>query len=274
MPEDMSEKMPRRRQNAVICLICAVVLAGILLGATEMALLDILRGPQEMESLRSGGAGDYVAMDIADIYDFYAEDYVASKDTVTAWYAVISLDGQLVTLRLPERYFDSAEVIIEDTYDELNGFIEKSSRYFRINGTVGELSEAAETKLYDWFSYNSEWMAYLGIVDSAEDYSDCLSPYVINVDFIGPYGYVTTYILTGIALAALVFALVIAFRLALGGYREKGSDADDMHCEHGTPAEEPWLKEDTDISAYQHRDGDETAPEDEETEPTEGDDEA
>lgn len=221
MSNTANEKTHLRRKAAALRLSAAIILAAVLLWVTDFAIGDILSGPRQVSSMDNLPEGSYVSANIGAIYDFYAEDYTASADEVTAWYAVIPMDGQLVTLRLPARYFSSAETVINDTYDYINGFTGPQERYFAINGSVTAMSEELETRFYDWFAGNSGWMSDIGLVPAGADAGDYLSPYMIIADNIGPFYAVVTYIMTAIALCLLLYAVAVGIRLAAGGYKAK-----------------------------------------------------
>jgi len=245
MLEEKTQKPGRRRQNALLRAAFALAAAGVLLGAVGTTLLSVLRGPKSVESPADLSVGDYVALEVTALYDIYAEDYRSSGDRVTGWYVVTALDGRLVTLLLPERYFDSAAAILEDTYDRLNGQPDAKSRYFLVNGTVAALPAGAETRFYDWFSETHVWMEAVGLVPAAGDFSAVLSPCVIRVDDVGPYPAAVTYALAGAGLLLLLYAVIAAIRLALGGYGDRTPGGEeDLRCLHDAPAEEPWLRED------------------------------
>ncbi|HHU22607.1 MAG TPA: hypothetical protein GXZ52_04205 [Clostridiales bacterium] len=226
----------------------ALLVAIFLLIATNFAFIDILRGPEKLGPISQEDPGSYVSAEVSLIMDFYAEDYSSLRDSVTGWYAIVPHEGQLFTILLTPRYFESAGLVIDDTYSYLNRLINRIDKYFVVNGTLDNLDPKAQAMLYDWFSLNKGWMAEAGIIGEVTDYSHILSPYVLCVDTVGSLPAVWAFALTGAALLCLVYVLIIFVRCALGKYGGKPEDAaefdgDEPAASRTLPYDTPGMEE-------------------------------
>lgn len=208
-------------QNALWSLLVAL----ILLQSSGFAALDILRGARELEQLSVHETGTYTVKNIDYILDFYCEEYNSDGET-TAWYAVVPQGGVLVTYILPRDYFESAEAVLYDTYDWLNGVTTERNRYFVAKGTVEILNPEAEESLYAWFSETNGWMREAGVVGEAEDYSEHLSIMAVRVGRIGSVSETAAYIMSGLAALLLAYTVVTVIRFALGKYRKNKDDTE------------------------------------------------
>ena len=141
---------------------------------------------------------------------------------VTALYAVIPYDGRLSVVILPERYYESAALILGETYAFLNGETAALDRYFLVTGTTAALDETSAGMFYDWFGENRDWLAESGLVSAGvEDYAEVLSPVALRVDTVGKLPNVWAWVLTGLAWGLLIWCAVILLRWSLGKYSPK-----------------------------------------------------
>ena len=215
---EQQEKDNKRLRSAWIRSGTALVLAVIFLAVSGFGFIDVLKGPAETAIVDGVEDGAYVSTGISAILGFYCEGY--RGDTTTSWYAIVPEADSYVTVVFPRRYFDSAETILEETYDLINGKSTELSHYVYVEGTVGRLSEDAKTKLYDWYDLNRSWMQEAGIAGEVEDFSQVLSDTAIYVDTIGGSSAALVYTLSTLAGLLLIYAVVVMARIGLGKYSQ------------------------------------------------------
>ncbi len=208
----------RTRRWPIRCALACTLAAVILLAVTGFAFIRIIQGPEAILDLRDAEAGDYVAMEVPLIYGFYAEECASQEGDATAWLAFVPNGDGFATVILPERYFDSSQSVLDETYAILNGEQDSLEHYILVTGTVEELSEEAQTYLYEWFGLNMEWMQEAGLVGEVEDYADVLSIMALRVDTIGHLPAVWVYVLSSAAWLCLMVAVVIFLLWSLGKF--------------------------------------------------------
>ncbi|MGI5935965.1 MAG: DUF6709 family protein [Oscillospiraceae bacterium] len=216
-------------RGALTRALVALLIAVFLLVATNFAIIDILRGPKELGPVAQDDLGSYVSTEVSVIMDFYAEDYSPMRNTVTGWYAIVPHNGKLLTVLLTPRYFESAGLVIDDTYSYINGLIDGLDKYFIIHGTLDNLELQAQEMLHQWFSMNKDWMEEAGIIGEVTDFSQILSPYVLRADRVGSLSAAWVLILNGAALLCLVYIFIVFVRYTLGKYDDKPEDT----AQHG-----------------------------------------
>lgn len=219
----------------------ALALAVIFLAVSGFGFIDVLKGPAETAVVDGVEDGAYVSTGISAILGFYCEGY--RGDTTTSWYAIVPEADSYVTVVFPKRYFDSAETILEETYDLINGKSAELSHYIYVEGTVGRLSEDAKTKLYDWYDLNRSWMQEAGIAGEVEDFSQVLSDTAIYVDTIGGSSAARVYILSTLAGLLLIYAVVVIARIGLGKYNQTPAEENPGADEEAQTKEETGAEE-------------------------------
>ena len=91
----------RKLRGALTRALVALLIAVFLLVATNFAIIDVIRGPEELGPITEDDLGSYVSAKVSVIMDFYAEDYSRLRNTVTGWYAIVPHDGKLTVLLTP-----------------------------------------------------------------------------------------------------------------------------------------------------------------------------
>jgi hypothetical protein len=216
----MEKQKLTRAKKAVIRAVCAAVLAVILLAASGFAVVRLVSGAKIRADISDLEVGDYVTTNVDMILGYFAEEY-NSKDEDTAYYAVVPYDGKFSVVILPQRYFESADVIFDETYDFINGRRDSINSYVLVTGTAEELSETTAGMFYDWFGLNKDWMTEAGLIDGeVEDYADYLSVVALRGDRVGHVSSVAAWILTAAAWVLLIYAAVVLLRWTLGKYEE------------------------------------------------------
>lgn len=210
----------KKLRNAIIRMAAGIVAAVLLLVVTGFAPIKLLKGPEESDAIQDNDAGDFVERDIYAILGFYA-DSENSKDETVGRYAVVPMNGELVSVYFTKRYLDSADSVCDATYDFINGDVSSLDSYVTVEGTVGTLDEDASGLMYDWFGTNKDQMVEMNLIADTDDYSDYLSDDVLIVDTVNGYSE-TAVLITGI-LAALcaLYAVVEIVLMATGFYLPK-----------------------------------------------------
>lgn len=217
----MSRKSENRAKNARLRAVCAIILALVLLASTGFAVVDMLRGAEFVSDATQLGVGDYVTTNIDMILGYYAEEY-NKNDKVTALYAVVPYDGRFAAVILPQRYFESADVIFDSTYAFINGESGSVNEYILVTGTAEELTGETSGMLYEWFGLNKDWMTEAGLISGeVTDYAEHLSDVALRVDRTGALPTAWAVALTGLAWALLMYAVVVFLHLTLGRYDPK-----------------------------------------------------
>lgn len=200
----------------------AALLALALLAATGFAIVDLLRGPVVTADASQLSPGGYITTNVDMILGYFAEEYSSGSGETTAVYAVVPYDGRFFAVILPERYFDSADVIYSSTYDFINGRTDSINSYILVTGTAEELSEQTAAMFYDWFGLNLDWMTEAGLTGGeVDDYADHISLVALRADVTGRLPSAWTWALTGAAWALLIYAAAVFLRLTLGKYAPK-----------------------------------------------------
>jgi len=216
----------RKLRGALTRALVALLIAVFLLVATNFAIIDVIRGPEELGPITEDDLGSYVSAKVSVIMDFYAEDYSRLRNTVTGWYAIVPHDGKLLTVLLTPRYFDSAGQVIDDTYSYINGLTDGLDKYFAVHGTIDSLELQAQEMLHEWFSLNKGWMEEAGLIGEVTDFSQVLSPYVLRVDRVGSLSFAWMLILNVAALLCLVYIFIVYLRYRLGKYDNKPGNSE------------------------------------------------
>ena len=208
--------------RALAAVLAALLVALLLLAVTGFAFIDVLKGPVDVNSASELEEGSYISMDIAMSIDVFAEEFVPSSGKVIGRYIVVPMEEKLVAVFLPERYFESEEVIRNLTSEYLMaGRAHSLKNYILVTGTVQNLSDKEKTIMYDWAERNGGWIGSLGIVEQTEYFADNLSEYVIRVDYIGNMGDIRVYILSALAWLLLLFVVFMVTLFPLGIFNKK-----------------------------------------------------
>ena len=229
----MTEKKKGRLKRALIRAGAALLVSLILLGVTQFAFIDMIRGATENDAVQDAELGSFVKRDIFAIVGFYPDD--GSDDTATSAYALVPMSGKFVTVHFTKRYMESAESVEQATYDYINGNIATLDSYFVVEGTTETLSEALSTQMYDWFALNKDWMVEAGVISDTEDNAEFLSDVVLEVDAVKGMNETLVLILTGLAAALLLYFFVELVLMATGVYMvkpgvDKDMQTDDASC--------------------------------------------
>lgn len=127
----------------------AIIMAVLLLTVTSFSFIKFLSGAKTVTSTEDLKEGAYVRLEIPRALAYTAESYSSAKK-VTARFMIIPMEGRLLTIRLPERYFSSADEIIKQTNDMLTSGVH-GNKYIVIEGTVSTMTQSA-------YDYSSKWV--------------------------------------------------------------------------------------------------------------------
>lgn len=215
-------------------IIAALILAALLLLGTKLAVVDLLKGPTEVETIAELDNGTFVSRDIYAVIGLYAEQVKADK--VTTQYALVPMGGQFVTVAFTNRYLEAAKTMCDNTYDYINGKLDYFDAYVELQGTVGVLDEEVWNQMYAWFELNEPQLVEMGMIAEAEDYSSLLSDKVLVVDTVKGIDQTLLIVCSAAGAACLIWALVVLI-IMLAGRRPKSvlDEAADIQ----TAAEQP-----------------------------------
>ncbi len=214
----------KKLRGAVIRMAAAVAAAVILLAITAFAPVMLLKGPEETEAIQNNEPGDFVYRDIYAILGFYADDKGKSGETMGR-YALVPMNGELVSVHFTKRYLESADAVCDNTYDFINGRAEKLDKYVTVEGTVEEIGEDASALMYDWFGANKAQLVEMRMIADTEDYSDHLSDYLLEVDTVKSHNETYVYVTGIIAAMLLLYAIVEIVLMASGFYLPRTAGA-------------------------------------------------
>lgn len=218
--DDNGEEKNRRLRNSVIRMAVALVAALILLAVTGFSQIKLIKGPVESEDIQSNEIGDFVTRDVYAILGFYADEK-NSKDETISRYAVVPMNGKLVSVHFTERYLDAANSVCNSTYDFVQGKVSSLDAYVTVEGTVGMLDEKASALLYDWFGVNKDQLVEMKMIADTDDYSTYLSDYVLRVDTINGHSETLSVVLGILAGIFVLWAIVEIILMATGSFLPK-----------------------------------------------------
>ena len=208
---------PIRLRHALIRLIAAVLAAVILLAVSGFGVFKLLRGGKTFAAIDEVQMGDYVEHEVYLNLGYFASGYRGGS--VTEKYAVVPVNGQMVAFCFPARWFDSADVIQDNTASLISGTASTIDKYLLVTGTVKAMPEDVSSQLYSWFGENKDWMTQLGLIGEVSDYADVLPDVVVYVDAVGSMSIGWVSVFSVIAALCLIYAVVVLVRIALKKYR-------------------------------------------------------
>lgn len=200
----------KRLRDALIRVGAAFIAAIILLSITSFSFIDLIKGPKETESLQSEEIGAFVKYKIYVILGTYANGE----------YALIPMDGKIVTVHFTKRYLESVDTIATESQNYFNG-LQMFDKYVIVQGTADTLDEDLSTQMYDWFGNNKEWMVDKRVITDTSDYADYLSDSLLTVDTVNSQNQNFVFVLTGIAALLLLYAVVELLLMSVGFYLAK-----------------------------------------------------
>ena len=231
---------PLRVKKAWTRLIAALVATVVLLAVSGFGVFKMLGTPKsltadslsmltaegsaEEEAPAGAQIGDFVQHEVNLILKNFAEGY--RGDTVRERYAVVPVQGKLVTFRFPQRWLESEQAIVDATQELLNGTAQYIDKYIVVRGTVQTLPEDVSGELYSWFADNQEWMQQAGLISAEQDAAASLADYMVSVDTAGKLPFSAIVALTVAAGLCLLYALYELIRILAGGYAVKQVEAE------------------------------------------------
>ena len=235
-----NKKTPNHRLRlALLRAIAAVLVATILLAVTGFSVVTMIKGPKQTDSIMDEEVGSFVKRDIFAVLGFYAD--TAKGENVAARYAVVPMGGKLATVCFTNRYLESAKAVQDSTYGFVNGENATLDSYVAVQGTVAKLTEDESSLLYDWFGLNKAQLVEMRMIADTEDYADYLTDYVLLVDTVNYKNQTTVIVLSAIAAAFILYAVVELLLMGFGFYlppeEKKKKHACDCCCGH-EPEEE------------------------------------
>ena len=236
----MKTNDPIRAKKAWTRLIAALIAAVVLLTVSGFGVFKMLGTPKsltadspsmlavegsaEEEAPAGAQIGDFVQHEVNLILKNFAEGY--RGDTVRERYAVVPVQGKLVTFRFPQRWLESEQAIVDATQELLNGTAQYIDKYIVVRGTVQALPEDVSGELYSWFADNQEWMQQAGLISAEQDAAASLADYMVSVDTAGKLPFSAIVALTVAAGLCLLYALYELIRILAGGYAVKQVEAE------------------------------------------------
>ena len=249
----MKQNDPIRVKKATIRLIAALLAALVLLFVSGFGIFKMFGTPKSLaadysdmsydvegsaeEEPAGAQVGDFVEHEVNLILKNFAEG--TRGGAVRERYAVVPVQGKLVTFRFPQRWLESEQAIVDATQDLLNGAAQYIDKYIIVRGTVQTLPEDVSAELYSWFAENQEWMQQAGLISSDQDAAASLADYMVAVDQVGKLPIGAVIGLTAAAGVCLLYALYELIRILAKGYAVKTAE---------TPAAETESAADEDVS--------------------------
>jgi len=237
------KKTNKKLRNALLRAGAAVLAALILLTVSKFSAIDLIRGAKESDSVQDEEIGTFVKRDVFAIIGFYD---ASADDSTHGEYALVPMNGKFVTVHFSKRYLDSAAAIETETYSYINGSASTLDSYVTVQGTTENLSDALSTKMYDWFELNKDWMVQASVIADTTDNAEYLTDVVLEVDTVNSMSQTLVFVITGLAAAFLLYAIVEFVLMAAGVYldgprkkkEKKSEEASQEDSEEGIISEE------------------------------------
>ena len=215
------EKKPRDLKFALIRCGAALIIAAALLLGTRFSAVDLFRGPAATVSVQDEEDGAFVKKEVIVVLANYA-----SEDSGDI-FAVVPMNGKLVTVNFTGRYQDSVTEIMDQTAQFIAGAIPQLDEYVIVQGTVGTLSEEQSTMLYDWFNSNKAALVQNHVISDAYDAADYLSEKVLFADTVNGMNQTLVLALSGLALLMVLYIIAELVLMALGFYKQPKTEAEE-----------------------------------------------
>ncbi|MEG0036411.1 MAG: DUF6709 family protein, partial [Oscillospiraceae bacterium] len=218
MNEITEKKQPNKKfRNALLRVLAAFLVATALLAITGFAVIDLLKGAKEVDTVQDEAKGTFVKRDIYAILGFYGEDATAPGE-VTGRYALVPMGENFVTVHFTQRYLDSADAICNETTSYVNGELQMLDKYVVVQGEVASLDEKTSGLMYEWFELNRAQLVATGVIADTNDAARYLSDTVLEVDTINGMSQTLALILTGLAALLLLYVIFEFVLMAIGHY--------------------------------------------------------
>ncbi len=214
--EENTDPTPRKdlRLALVRCGV-ALFVAAVMLLATGFSAINLIKGPVESVSIQDEENGAFVKKEVIAILDNYAPG--GSK----AIFAVVPMNGALVTVDFSMRYSNSVSTIMDETDKLVAGELTILDKYVVVQGTVSELSEGQSKLMYDWFDANRDDMVEKNVISADYSAVDYLSDKVLLVDTIDGRSQTLVMVLSGLATLLVLYVIAELVLMALGFYKQK-----------------------------------------------------
>lgn len=225
----MNETKPKnpKLRNALLRALAALVIGIILFVITNFSVFDLIRGPSETVTILDEEQGAYVKHDIMAILGFYDSE-LKDGELQPGNYALVPMGGKLLTVHFTNRYRESADTIMNNTYKFFNGTLNQLDNYLVVEGTVSTLTEKESGKMYEWFNTNKDSLVKAGIMADTNDASTYLDDVVLNVDTVNGKNQVLVIVLTAIAALCFIYIIVILLLMGTGHYLDKPEIVDEI----------------------------------------------
>ncbi|MEG0778878.1 MAG: DUF6709 family protein, partial [Oscillospiraceae bacterium] len=218
MNEITEKKQPNKKfRNALLRVLAAFLVATALLAITGFAVIDLLQGAKEVDTVQDEAEGTFVKRDVYAILGFYGED-ATSSGKVKGSYALVPMGENFVTVHFTQRYLDSAEAICNETTDYVNGKLQMLDKYVVVQGEAASLDEKTSGLMYEWFELNRAQLVATGVIADTNDAALYLSDMVLEVDTINGMSQTLVLILTGLAALLLLYVIFEFVLMAIGHY--------------------------------------------------------
>lgn len=150
----MYQAMKRQSLLAVLpWLICALILAAVLLGLTLGGIVMLLGGAQDLNALGfQVEAGDYVAVDMSQLMSGYASLSNSSGKTIETYY-ILHLDGDVyLSMKASGKYDSKFERATDQAYDYYRNDSGILNQMGEIRGQVVAMDEESAESMRDWIT--------------------------------------------------------------------------------------------------------------------------
>ncbi len=215
--------MHNKRGFAILRAAAAVVAAAVILFATGFAIARVIRGGETVTDTSALVNGAFVEIDAVFIMDIVGEERNAGGD-ITAYYAIVPVGDQFVTVRFPASWQDSIVTLRDASMAYLTGESSTMPYHILVTGTGRTLTDESVAQLtVDWFNENGARMVESGVIAEVDDYSVYLCPVLLDADRVGNVSVTAAVTLSVIAGVLLVYAVVEFTLVGVGVYGKKES---------------------------------------------------
>ncbi len=202
---------------AIRALICIGIVIGVLL-YTSFGILNKMQGPVDLESInihdyKNQHVKTEMNLSLGVFMEEFSKNTKTNKETVTSNYYIIPVNNEvLIGISIPKDEIETADMIVEETYDFFDGHINAISTSLEIKGMLAPMKDEE----WKYFVRTLENMGY-----RTEEINEIAVPYVLKQGYLGTTRENITVALTIISLLAILFA-IYSLIMAFSGAYQKG----------------------------------------------------
>lgn len=202
---------------AIRALICIGVVIGVLV-FTNFGILNKIQGPVDLESI---SIDDYkkqyvkteMNLSLGIFIEEISKNTQTNKESIISNYYIIPVNNEvLIGISIPKDEIETANRIVEETYDFFEGYSDSIATSLEIKGMLAPM----EDEEWKYFVRTLESMGY-----RTEEINEIAVPYVLKQGYLGNTREDITVILTIVSLLAILYA-IYSLIMAFSGAYQKG----------------------------------------------------